>query len=240
MFCTPHYRSQHFHAPRADARTAYRTLQQQLAEHRVYAGTGLDLVLGAEVHLAPDLADDLQADAVPTLGDTRYVLVEFPNDALPPHALHWVHELVARGLHPIMAHPERHVVLRRQPHLVHELMAQGLSMQLTAQCFANSDVTDAAGPSSSGAFSEVRHHADEFAWDLLASGCASVIASDAHGTTRRPPLLKTAYESIAEHFGQAVTDMLIANANAIWDDALVERVVPQARPQKPSALLRPR
>lgn len=229
VFCTPHYRNPAYHVPVEVARDAFGSLESQRATRPLNATT-LDLVVGAEVHLAPGFADDLRQNLIPTLGDTHYVLVEFPNTELPDHSLRWIHELTIRGYRPIMAHPERHLVLRQDPKRVEDLTCMGVLMQLTAMCFLPESDGRSTAQSRGSSHATHRHDAknpvNQFAWQLLTQGHGTVIASDAHGTTRRPPRLKSAYEEISHRLGENVAETLIQNANAIWNDEEVTAVTP--------------
>lgn len=240
VFCTPHYRSPAYHVPAAAALSAFGTLEEQRQQRGAESNAAPQLVVGAEVHLALDLAEDLRQDSVPTLGSTRYVLVEIPNNDLPAHSLRWIHELIVRGYRPIMAHPERNTVLRKDSKQLDHLIEMGLLMQLTAMCFIPDEARDAARITEAGLGNtadpnrhliqrtDARHQVHDFAWRILSRGYGTVIASDAHSTTRRPPWLARAYESIGDRLGAQVTDTLIDNANAIWGDEDVQRVSPPA------------
>ncbi|MCL6627250.1 MAG: hypothetical protein K6T68_11785 [Alicyclobacillus shizuokensis] len=170
----------------------------------------IELALGAEVRLTGDIVEDIRGQQVPTLGGTRYVLVEFPSHNIPEEALAWVYELRIRGYRPIMAHPERNLEVQRHPERVATLIEAGLLLQLTAACFVSPP--------------QRRHRADDLAWDILRAGQASLIASDAHDAHLRAPLLADAYTAIRGELGDDVCDALIANANAVWMDEKCQTV----------------
>jgi protein-tyrosine phosphatase len=211
IICTPHYLSPHFDVAPDAAAAAFGKLSDW---RNALAGTSdtplPSIALGAEVRVTKALADVIRHGDVPTLGPTRYVLVEFRSDTVSERALELVHELVVRGYVPVMAHPERNLAVQKDPALVDELMACGVLMQVTARCF---ETEPRRG-----------HASDKLAWDLLEAGKVAVIASDAHDTRVRPPGLQRAYERIGNRYGAAVVDALMANANAIWEDAPVTEV----------------
>ncbi|SDW16634.1 protein-tyrosine phosphatase [Alicyclobacillus hesperidum] len=195
-FCTPHYLSPHFEVAQEDIEDAFTHLEARPASDRPI------LAKGAEVRLSQRLEQDLQMGRVPTLGSTRYVLVEFETPAITDYALSLVYELLIRKYMPIMAHPERNLAIQRNPSLVTQLRKSGLLMQATAQAFILQD--DKSRTSS------------RLAWSLLEQGQIDVIASDAHNTTTRPPGLQSAYERIGERMGESMVDTLMENADAIW------------------------
>lgn len=203
-FCTSHYANPHFDVTYEDLETAY----NEVLHHD--NSRLLTLSRGAEVRVSPSLIDDIKANRVPTLGETRYVLVEFPGNDISNQNMAFIYELKVRGYIPIMAHPERNLGVQRQPQLINDLIEAGLFLQLTADCFlkpTNHQLTR-----------------DKLAWRILEQGQASLIASDAHNTTSRAPLLLQAYEAISAKFGEAMVSQLIENANAVWEDASLNPV----------------
>lgn len=200
VFCTSHYGSPHFDVTYNDLAAAYEKLS--LVHNNSFSIT---LSSAAEVRLSPSLISDLRENCIPTLGNTHYVLVEFPGNEISNQNLSLIYELKVRGYLPIMAHPERNLAIQRQPQLLDELLEAGVAAQLTADCFLK----------------PLNHQLmrDKLAWRILESGQASLIASDAHNTSSRPPLLTQAYNHISLKYGDKLVERLIENANAVWEDA---------------------
>ncbi len=73
--CTPHILPGLYHNHGPDIRSATRQLQDELNRQEI----PLQLVTGADVHMAPNFVTGLRSGDLLTLADTRYVLVE------PPH-----------------------------------------------------------------------------------------------------------------------------------------------------------
>ena len=86
-----------------DIRARVAHLQFRLHE----AGVPLRLVVGADVHMTPNLVAKLRSGEALTLGDTRYVLIEPPHHVLPPRTEDVFFDLTAAGFVPILTHPER-------------------------------------------------------------------------------------------------------------------------------------
>lgn len=223
VICTPHYLSPHFDvAPEAVADAFGRVLARRgEIGHESHPVPFPDLALGAEVRVTRDLADVIRDGDVPTLGPTRYVLVEFRSDTISARARELVHELLIRGYVPVMAHPERNLEVQKDSAILDDLLAMGVLLQVTARCFE----TDPRRA----------HTADKLAWMLLEAGKVAVIGSDAHDVRVRPPGLMAAYERIGERCGSAVVQALMDNANAIWEDAPV-REVRVERPRRTGVL----
>jgi len=135
---------------------------------------GLGIMGGVENYIEPQLAKRFDEGSAFTLAGTRYILVELPFQSYPAFTDQALFELQARGLVPIIAHPERNLSMQRQPQLLERLVERGMMTQVTAASLL-------------GTYgSTTRKAAEEF----LLRGLAQVIASDAHGTeNQRGPAL---------------------------------------------------
>lgn len=164
-------------------------------------GPRIRFLLGQEVPLTLDTADELRRGAILTLGDTGvYVLVEPPFDFLHDWTTEALTAIVAAGFHPVLAHPERNDVVKANPESAAEFVRAGALLQLTAQ-----SVTGENGKRPLAAAN----------W-LLENGLAHIVASDCHSPTWRPPTMRGAYHTLRAHFGLAVADRLcITNPRAV-------------------------
>jgi len=135
-------------------------------------GIRLDILPGADVRLQPEILDDLDAGRLLTLADGgRFLLLELPPQSLPP--MHWLlPALSARGIVPILTHPERHPVLCGSPRRLKDLVERGCLTQVT-------------GASLLGWFGRGPRRAVE---EFLRLGLVHMVASDAHAPEgpRRP------------------------------------------------------
>lgn len=97
-----------------------------------HAEINLTVYPGAEYPLGPELLD---MDLV-TLNKSRYLLVELPfNQPIPPYTTDIFFQLQARGLVPILAHPERCGGILESPLLVREYAELGVLMQANVASF---------------------------------------------------------------------------------------------------------
>ena len=130
--------------------------------------TGLPaLVLGAEVAWTPNLDrwDELEALC---LGGSRYMLLELPFAPWSGSLIDQLYNLLGKGcVTPVLAHLERYARVQKREHL-RELLRMGLPIQVSAGCLLR--------PGS--AWRALR---------LIKSGRSVLVASDCHGTERRPP-----------------------------------------------------
>lgn len=153
-------------------------------------GIPLRVLAGADVRIEPDMISGLQSGDVVSLADLgRHVLLELPHELyMPLEGL--LRGLKAAGIVGVLSHPERNQGILREPHLVEELVDAGCLMQVTAGSLVGS-----FGPEIQ-AFSE---------W-LVQEGLVHFLATDAHGTNSRRPLLSRAYDRAVELAGQARAD----------------------------------
>jgi protein-tyrosine phosphatase len=167
--CTPHIYPGMYDNNGPAIRRAVAELQRRLEE----AGIPLRLTLGADAHIAPDLVAGLRAGQVPTLHDSRYFLLEPPHHVAPPRLAETVFDLLAAGYVPVITHPERLSWIEDRYETFGELARKGAWLQVTAG-------------SLTGRFGKAAQYWGE---RLLDEGWVHILATDAHGVDRRPPLL---------------------------------------------------
>lgn len=168
LVCTPHHLNGVYNNPGDIVRHALADLQQRLSD----ADIPLDLFPGAEIHLVPEAPSRVLDGSALTYNDLgKAALVELPKNAVPTGAETILEQLLQNGVTPVIAHPERNLVLARHPQRLAEWVARGCKVQLTAQ-------------SCSGAFGE---RLQRLSRRWLKLGLAHLIASDAHRPTGRSP-----------------------------------------------------
>jgi protein-tyrosine phosphatase len=177
MACTPHIYPGLYLNNSAGISAARDALQSALDAH----GIPLQLTIGADVHLVPGLLAGLRAGNVPCLHNTRYLLLEPPHHVAPPRFSELVFELVAAGYVPVITHPERLTWIDDHFHVFVDLTRQGAWMQVTAGA-----LTGLFGP-------RAKYWGERF----LGEGLTHILATDAHSSSRRVPVMSEA-KAIAE------------------------------------------
>jgi protein-tyrosine phosphatase len=164
----------------------------------------LTFSLGCDFHFSYDnIQDALAHPRRYTIGDSQYLLVEFSDFALPPTVKQDLLSLYSCGMAPIITHPERNQILLRQPETVLQFVEQGCLVQITAN-----SVTGFWGSRSK-----------QMAEWLLKREAVHVIASDAHDSERRRPVLSEAREAVTKLAGREVAQALVThNPAAIVQD----------------------
>jgi protein-tyrosine phosphatase len=190
--------------PHTDGITVNQSVVQQAVDrlNGELVNRNIDLEVVAGYEIPADLVCDLQSH---TIADTPYILVEFPHQYLPEDAAETLYTLVQAGRKPIIAHPERNGSVLRNPELLHELVAVGAMIQLTA-----ASVTGDFGP-------DILHCANY----LLRNQLVHFLATDSHSPTFRKPVLSPARKAAARLIGREQADRLVIdNPKAILTETV--------------------
>lgn len=207
MACTPHIVPGLYENSTKAITAAVNALQHALRHERI----DLELIVGADVRIAPGLPTSLRTGSIPTLNGTRYFLFEPTHNVLPPRIESLAAKLIDAGYVPILTHPERLSWIGHHYGTIERLNALGCLLQVTA-----GSVTGAFGKAA-------RHFADR----LLDEGRVDILASDAHNTTGRPPILSQARDVVAERLGEGEAEAMVS---ARPSDIVMDRpLVPQGR-----------
>ena len=136
-----------------------------------------------ESQVCLELFDGLKKGQADTINDnSRYLLLEFPPLSMPPNSRDFIYKLRLQGITPVIAHPERHLILQNDLKQLYDLVKLGALCQLTAL-----SITGFLGPS-------VQKSAEQ----MIKAGLAHVIATDAHSDNERIPALAAAVDRAAE------------------------------------------
>lgn len=187
--CTPHIYPGLYENDTDGIRNALATFAAQL--HR--RGIALQLVIGADVHLAPDLSARIQAGRVPTLHGSRYLLLEPPHHVAPPRFETSVFALMLSGYVPVITHPERLTWIEQHYPVFQRLAERGAWMQVTAGALT-------------GRFGKRPRYWGE---RLLDEGRVHLLATDAHDAEQRAPRLAEGRDAAALRVGDAEAQRLV-------------------------------
>jgi protein-tyrosine phosphatase len=160
------------------------------------AGIALQLHLGCEARLCPELIDMLAENKVPFLGTVdgyRVLLLELPYQLIPVGSMRFVQSLLKLKIRPLIAHPERNKAIMMQPDKVNEFAEAGCWLQLTA-----GSLVGRFGP-----------QAQQTAFKIIDEGWHCVAATDAHNLQSRPPLLSEARAELQARYGVAIAHSMV-------------------------------
>jgi protein-tyrosine phosphatase len=193
MVATPHANDRYFY-DREYLLSLLHSLQQRI-------GDTPKLSLGCDFHLSYDNMQSVMLTPERfCIGATRYLLVEPSNFSVPPQIDDWFTQLHEKGITPIITHPERNPILQQTSQRMLQWIELGCAVQVTA-----SAITGWWG-------AKARSVAE---W-LLKEKAVHFVATDAHDTERRPPVLSAARKIVAKEFGEEVAIALVeANPSAV-------------------------
>lgn len=172
-----------------DIKSAADELNRRLADAQIELSVGT----GMEVLLDPGMLPLIEEGRMLTLGDSRWLLVEFCGSESAKELIMRLRAVVDMGYMPLIAHAERYRAIQKHPELASVLIDMGCAIQVNARSLTGE--TDRK-------FVKTAHK-------LCQKGWVQVVASDAHNTSTRPPLLKRAWEWLAVQYSATVADRLI-------------------------------
>ncbi len=182
----------------------------------------LQVLPGAELTLAAAARmDDDQLARASLGGGGRWLLLEMPVAGWPIVLPEMMRDLEMRGFGVVLAHPERSESVQLAPDRLRDLLGRGALVQINAS-------------SLSGAHGA---RAERAAYMLLRNGMVTVLASDAHSATARPPGLVEglqALERVLRRPQEELRWMVDDGPRLIASGAAVRppRLVPMPRPPR--------
>jgi protein-tyrosine phosphatase len=193
MVATPHANDRYFY-DRGYLAGLLSHLQQRIGEKP-------KLSLGCDFHLSyENMQSAVETPARYCIGETRYLLVEFSNFNIPQQLDTWLREMCERGYTPILTHPERNPILQDSTERILKWVKEGCAVQITANALT-------------GSWGDRARHA---AQNLLKKRAVHFLATDAHDTLRRPPILSAARKLAAKEYGEALATALVeSNPSAV-------------------------
>jgi protein-tyrosine phosphatase len=180
----------HIHQGRFD------NTKQQLTDHflrfrELVAAKNIpiQLLLGAELRIGPELMQLVQQDQIPWLGEyqgKKTFLLEFPRVDVPHGSDNLVRWLLQKNVMPIIVHPERNKSFVQNRSKLQTFIDLGCPLQITAS-------------SLTGKFGA---EAQDMAVDLISSEQVFAVASDCHNLKGRAPDLLQAFDKINDLYGK--------------------------------------
>lgn len=196
IVATPHTADGIYDNPRREVLAAVHALQQKVDE----AAISLRIRPGAEVHLHHRLLEHVRTGTVQTIADQgRHLLLELPRHSPISFVENVLQDLLAAGITPVIAHPERCDMLRDG----FDRMRRWRDRHILFQVNAGSLLGHLGGKTQRVAYQMLRH------------GLVHVLASDGHDTGVRKPSLKEAYLHVEKHLSREASLQLQWNAQAV-------------------------
>jgi protein-tyrosine phosphatase len=182
--------------PHANDRYKYdrEFLREQLNHLRTLAGGKPRLSLGCDFHLSyENVQDALVRPEWYCIEGGRYLLVELSNYGIPAQIEEYFTKFGDREIRPIITHPERNPILQQNPQRVLKWVELGCAVQVTASALT-------------GFWGE---RPWRIATWLLERDAVHFLATDAHDTKHRVPVLSAGRKEVAEMCGADVAQALV-------------------------------
>jgi protein-tyrosine phosphatase len=204
IIATPHFIEDSF------GETTKQRIHDELAVFKktlIENNINLEVYGGCEVFISPGVPDLVKQGVIFTLNGSRYLLIELPMGSIPIYTEEVFYELELQGITPILAHPERKREVIHRPEILLPYLEKGVLLQVNSG-------------SLTGFYGE---KVAKTAWRLLEKGMVHVIATDAHNTRSRAPMVRKAYDMVANRMGQVKAEILFSvNPERILLDQEVE------------------
>jgi protein-tyrosine phosphatase len=169
-------------------------MSSQLGSEFRIPNSKFQILAGADVHFSSDMLQRCEREEIVTVNDQgRYLMVEFTFQGIPYQAEEVLFQLLAKGIIPIISHPERNREIAQSPNRYYGMIRMGCLGQVTAM-----SLTGGFGP-------EVKRTADK----LLSKRLIHIIASDAHSTDRRPPILSAGVKAAEKIVGKEAAKKMV-------------------------------
>ncbi|MDP9700584.1 MULTISPECIES: CpsB/CapC family capsule biosynthesis tyrosine phosphatase [Paenibacillus] len=206
IIATPHHLNGHYNNEPKVVNQAVYMFRAELAKRNIR----LQIDPGQEIRVHDRLIEDLYAGKCCTLAGSRYMLLELPFGHIPSQFPGILHELRIAGITPIIAHPERNLVILKKPLLLSEYLFQGGLCQLTAESFT-------------GLFGR---KVQKWCFHFCKENGFHFISSDAHDTKHRTFKLDVVYPLLERRLGRCCIQHFQDNAQSIWNNQRISAVLP--------------
>lgn len=187
---TPHYPNKRFGFEKSA--DEYFEFIKTAAEKLSHGQNKVKLFTGAEMYCDPNTVNLIDNGEVITLGDTRFVLIEFSADCHFAFIESAVNRLKDRSYRPVIAHAERYLCLQYDFERVDRLKESG--------CVIQTNVETVLGKNNRNAVKLGNY--------MLENRLVDIVASDAHGVFYRSPDMSAADAEAAYRCSPQYADRL--------------------------------
>ena len=159
----------------------------------------LEVLIGNEIYYTDEIIEELHNLNFHTLNNSKYLLIEFSPMNVPKNLADVVYEVKLKGYIPVLAHVERYNNIIENPNIIYDCIKEGAIIQVNA-----SSILGKHGK-------EIKKVSDI----LLDNNMIHIVASDAHGSERRRPQLREAYEFVKNKYSEETADNLFKNNQSL-------------------------
>ena len=199
IIATPHYHPEFKYLKGEELNKACEEFKKELKENNI----DIDIYLGNEIYFTYDLIEKISELDFYCLNNSKYILIEFPPTNFPLNLCNIVYELKQKGFIPVLAHVERYIKIHDDPEIIYDCIKTGAIIQIN----------------SSSLIGKQGKEIQRLCNLLIGRNMVHLVATDAHGSQRRRPMMKDAYQYIEKKYSKEMADNLfINNAQCILDN----------------------
>lgn len=191
--------------PQFEFKTGDKILEELDRFNKILKDYDIDLkvIVGNEIYCTSDIVQIIESKEFFTINNSRYILLEFSHMGIPKNISDIIYEIKLRGYIVILAHIERYIDIQKNPNQIYDYINEGALIQVNA-----SSIIGKNGKA-----------AKDVCNMLLENNMVHVVGTDAHSSTRRRPLIKDAYDYVANKYGTKRAEKIFKdNAKRIIDD----------------------
>ncbi|BBP44485.1 tyrosine-protein phosphatase [Thiosulfativibrio zosterae] len=192
MVCTPHIHPGRYDNTLASIATALNSFKEALVQHNL----NLIVSAAAEVRIGPEILSAIKLNTLPFLGtwnNQQVLLIEFPSNMIPIGSEKLTQWLIAQNIIPMIAHPERNQAIIDNPNRLRTFLDQGCLTQITAGAIT-------------GNFGQKPQKTAEI---LLLEDKVTILATDAHNLSYRPPVIQESLQKVTQLIGETRAKKLV-------------------------------
>ena len=183
----------------------------------------IEVLLGNELYYTSDLIERFDELDFFSMNNSKYILMEFSPINFPKNIEDVIYEIKIRGYIPIIAHAERYKQVQEDVNIVLDCIEEGALIQVNASSILGKN----------------GEKAEDTSKKLLDNNMVHFVATDAHSSNRRRPLIKDSYNYILKNYGKEVSEKLfIENPTAVIENRDISILNPTKYEEKRSFLKR--
>ena len=127
IIITPHYiRGTKYNANNKKKYELFLELQEKIKDNNI----NVELFLGNEIFLDEDVLELLKSGEACTINSSKYLFLELPRNDNINNLEEVIFKLRNRNIVPIIAHPERYIILQKDYALLNDLINRGVLFQV--------------------------------------------------------------------------------------------------------------
>ena len=183
----------------------------------------IEVLLGNELYYTSDLIERFNELDFFSMNNSKYILMEFSPINFPKNIEDVIYEIKIRGYIPIIAHAERYKQVQEDVNIVLDCIKEGALIQVNASSILGKN----------------GENVEDTSKKLLDNNMVHFVATDAHSSNRRRPLIKDSYNYILKNYGKEVSEKLfIENPTAVIENRDISILNPTKYEEKRSFLKR--